>query len=413
MTKQPSDHTAQHAVNQTFTPPRNQIYSSYGDRYFGISKRIARWKECSEFESALATAAGDDPAIKFLYALFYKSIDQTYYDKGKNFAFKLIQMYPADFAGCNFEEIYTDMVYCLHRYGFSFEDYCVYRLKEKTERERDAFVSDKLRYYYYDIINEPFVNDLLTNKYTCYEEYREFYNRDVVKCESMTDKSQFLQFINKHKRFIYKPMSDHSGHGIEIIDTTTINPDEWFSNTVSYRPGIIEELITQGEALNSINPISINTCRIVTFTINKEVSFIGGALRIGLGDSITDNAGSGGIYASIDMRTGRLQSDAMDLQNRHYSEHPNTKTKIPGFQLPEWNQAIDLIKRMALHVNGATIISWDIAFSDKGWLMVEGNATGAWHMLQSNLESGKKAELYKLMDRYFRSVRHHEYNNEH
>lgn len=371
------------------------------DRYFGISQRIAKWKEPSEFESRLGEAAGTEKTARSLYALYYKELNPIYYAQGKELAKSYIKSHPTDFEGYDFESLYTDMVYCLHRYGFSFQDYCIYRLNNKTENEKSEFVSDKLRYYYCDILNAPFVNELMTNKYQCYEVYHKFYRRDVVKCETNSDRADFYRFINKHNKFIYKPMSEHSGHGIEIIDTSEINSDKWFDNTISHRPGIIEELITQGDELNQMNPGSINSCRIVAFTIDEEVTLIGGALRMGQGSNITDNAGSGGIYASIDVETGHLQSDAKDYLNQHYSEHPTTKTKIMGFQLPEWDKAIDLIKRMSRLIKGTTLISWDIAFSDKGWLMVEANDNGDWSIIQSNLEKGMKAKLYELMDRYF------------
>jgi len=57
---------------------------------------------------------------------------------------------------------------------------------------------------------------------------------------------------------------------------------------------------------------------------------------------------------------------------------------------------------MAVNVEGATLISWDIAYSDKGWLMIEANDNGDWSIIQSNKKIGKKSELYSYMDEYFK-----------
>ena len=52
-----------------------------------------------------------------------------------------------------------------------------------------------------------------------------------------------------------------------------------------------------------------------------------------------DNAGSGGIFASVDYENGIVQSDAIDFRGNHYNFHPDTNAQIVGFRLPEWQRA--------------------------------------------------------------------------
>lgn len=373
------------------------------EKYFGISNRIACWKIDIPFENYLADLAGVDDKAKQIYIAFYEYNEPAYYDKGRYIAENLIQAHAQDFDGMDHEIIYQDMVYCLHKYGFSFQDYCIYCFGRKTEAERQEFVSDKLRYHYCDILNAPHIKELMTNKYECYRIYKRFFKRDVVKCEVDSDRKDFEEFIKSHPKFMYKPMNDHSGHGIQVIDINFVEPLEWFNNTIKHHPGIVEELIEQGEELNLLNPNSINSCRVVTFTSNGSVTFIGAALRMGCGSSITDNAGAGGIYASINVENGTLQSDAKNYLNHHYNDHPTTNTHILGFQLPDWEKAKALVSEMSLYIDGTTLISWDIAFSNKGWIMVEANENGDWSLMQSNLEKGMKKVLFQLMDDYFKT----------
>lgn len=317
---------------------------------------------------------------------------------------KLFDIHIRDFEGEDFDQIYEDMVYCLHRYGLSFDDYCVFQLHRKSESQREEYVSDKLRYYYCDLLNEPEIEGLMTDKYRCYQAYKQFYKRDIVAIKSPDDKATFLEFIKRHPNFMYKPLGDHSGHGISIINSESMDINSWFDEMIANSPGIAEELLIQGEEMNRMNSSALNTCRIMTFTIGDEVKIIAAVLRMGVGEAITDNAGQGGIYASIDPRTGIIQSDARNYANNHYLQHPTTGTTIPGFHLPKWEDALDLIKLMATHRKGTTLIGWDIAYTDKGWVMVEANDNGAWQIVQSNLDNGKKKELYALMDRYFSHI---------
>lgn len=371
------------------------------DKYFGLSNRIARWKEPSEFECALSMAAESDLKARSLYAAYYKELNPVYYDGGKKIAWELFNAHHSDFEGQNFESIYEDMVYCLHRYGLSFQDYCIYSLWEKSEHCRKQFVSDKLRYHYCDILNAPDVEELMTDKLACYKVYKKFFQREMVPVGEMSDKKLFLEFCQRHNRFIYKPLREHSGHGISLIDIANYDIEKWFDETICSHPGIAEELIHQGDEMNQLNGSSINSCRVVTFTIGSEVSIIGATLRMGVGDAVTDNAGAGGIYASVDPESGILQSSARNYLNQQFLFHPTSKTKILGFELPEWSSAKETIREIATYRKGTILISWDIAYSTNGWCMVEANDNGDWSILQSNFGIGKKKVLFNLMDRYF------------
>lgn len=374
------------------------------EKYFGLSQRIAKWKEISEFELILANDVAKGNTTKKIYAEYYRHLNPAYYDAGKKFAKELYISHKDDFKDLDFIDVYDDMVYSLHKYGYSFQDYCIYGFINKTEAARTKFVADKLRYYYCDILNAPFVEHLMTNKYECYKEYGEFFKRDMARCVSEQDRKDFHKFIRKHSEFIFKPLEEHSGHGImKIRFSNETEANLWFDNILNNSPGIVEELIEQGAEMNKINPHTINSCRIVTFVNGEEVTIIGGALRMGVGNALTDNAGAGGIYASINVDNGIIQSDAKNYLNQHYLFHPTTGMMILGFRLPHWEDAKTLIKTMALHKKGTTLISWDICHSKKGWCMVEANDNGDWSIIQSNLEKGKKEELFRLMDSYLES----------
>ena len=175
----------------------------------------------------------------------------------------------------------------------------------------------------------------------------------------------------------------------------------FFDDIIKYGPFVVEELIEQGDELAVIHKESINTVRLVTFKVNNDVHIIGGALRMGVGESTVDNAGAGGIYASIDTNAGIVNSMACDNINNHYSVHPDSNCKIVGFDLPQWNQAITMVVEMAMKCGGATVIAWDLAYSKKGWLVIEGNDVGEPYLLQAPLQVGMKSTLIRLLDLYF------------
>lgn len=371
------------------------------DKYFGLSSRIARWKIDKPFERWLGHMADSSEVWKRLYVFYYKIFDNKYYRNGLPIIKSMLGVHKQVFRNYSAAYVVRDMVYSLHRFGLSFQDYCIYGLADRTPQCRDLFVADKLRYHYCDILNKKEIEYLMTDKYACYNAYKNFYKREIIGCYNANDKESFIDFISRHEAFIFKPINEHSGHGIKIINSSAVNPEIFFREKIEDGGFVVEELIQQGDELAALHPQSINSLRVVTFAINKEVKIIGAALRIGCGNSYTDNAGSGGIYASVDTINGIIQTDAINYKGEHFNFHPNTGAQIVGFKLPKWSEALSFINEIATNIEGTTLISWDIAYSDKGWVMVEANDNGDWSILQSNMKLGLKPILFSYMDEYF------------
>ena len=371
------------------------------DRYFGVSPRIARWKINTPLERFIGHRADKSESWKKIYVFYYKLFDNKYYRGGISMIKGLIETRQEDFRDYNTKYIIRDMIYSLHRFGFSFQDYCIYGFVRLTPRSRRTFVADKLRYHYCDILNKKEIEHLMTDKYACYNAYKRFYKREMIGCYNAKDKKTFIDFVSRHERFIFKPMNEHSGHGIKILNSTQINSDLFFDESISKGEFVVEELIQQGKELSLIHPYSINSLRVVTFVINRNVKIIGATLRMGCGEAFTDNAGSGGIYASVDFQHGIIQTDAVNYKGEHFNFHPTTDVQIIGLKLPKWLEALDLIEKITTNVEGTTLISWDIAYSNNGWVMVEANDNGDWSILQSNKKEGLKSVLYSSMDEYF------------
>ncbi len=373
------------------------------DRYFGLSPRIARWKLNNYFENWLSYRADNFEFWKKIYVLYYKIFDYKYYKGGLHFIKEAIDAHKSKWGDIQENVITRDMIYCLHRFGISFQDYCIYDFVGKDFKYRDSFVADKLRYHYCDILNGKNVFSLMTNKYSCYLAYKDFFKRDVLGCFSMEDRPSFDSFLNNHVEFIYKPLDGHSGHGVAKYNSGEIRASDFFAEKLKLGPFIIEELIRQNPEISEVHPQSVNSFRVLTFTMKGKVNVLGVTWRIGVGNAIMDNAGAGGIYARVDPLLGIVDTDAINYKGEHFDIHPDTGVKIVGYKIPKWSEALTLIHNMATHVEETTLISWDIACSDKGWLMLEANDNGDWSIIQSNSKEGKKMELYLLMDKYFES----------
>lgn len=373
------------------------------DKYFGLSPRIARWKIDNWLENWLSYKADDSELYKSFYILFYNIFDHKYFVKGLEMAENTIANHTSGQDIRNIKLIVLDMIYCLHRFGISFQDYCIYDFAHNFDvNYRNSFVADKLRYHYCDMLNSTEAYETMTDKYACYQKYRKFFRREVIGCFSPEDEQNFHDFVMKHESFIFKPLNEHSGHGIEIFKSSEIIVSDFFAKKIESGPFILEELIIQGVEVARVHPQSVNSCRVLTFTNGQDVEVIGATWRVGAGNAIKDNAGSGGMYAFINPKTGIVETDAINYKGVHFQHHPDTGILFEGFKMPQWDEAISNVKQMATVIKGSTLIAWDIAYSIKGWVMVEANENGDWSIIQSNKKKGMKNKLILLMNNYFK-----------
>jgi hypothetical protein len=376
------------------------------DRYFKQSPRIACWKINNRFENWLSYMADNSAFFKRLYVLFYRVFDHKYYVGGMPYICEWLAKYQTTWGGqFKREYLVRDMIYCLHRYGISFQDYWIYDFPFKSNVARENFVSDKLRYHYCDILNDRTVLPLTTDKYACYKRFKEFFKRDVLGIYSAIDFEVFEKFTLNHSKFIFKPLDEHSGRGIELVHTKDIDVRLFFEKKLSKGPFVVEEVIVQGEEVAKMHSACVNSFRVVTFRLpNNEVKIIGVTWRIGSGSSVMDNAGAGGMFAVVNPELGFVETSARRYNTEEYFVHPDSGVIIPGFQLPKWDEAKDMIRNIALSFPEAIIVSWDLCYSNKGWMLIEANDNGDWSIIQSNKKIGLKPYLYSLMDKHFQQL---------
>ncbi len=100
--------------------------------------------------------------------------------------------------------------------------------------------------------------------------------------------------------------------------------------------------------------------------------------------------------ASIDSETGILRTNGIDESNNEYARHPDTGIPIKGFKIPQWEEAVDLAKKLACVVPTNRYIGWDLALTDHGWVMVEGNSSAQMGLHQFCDLKGMRKNLDEL-----------------
>ncbi|MDE5540201.1 MAG: hypothetical protein K2J20_06945 [Bacilli bacterium] len=270
--------------------------------------------------------------------------------------------------------IFNDMRECAIRYGAGYMDYDLFEMYNLTDAERDTYITrgrnnDLIKKY-----NNPEYAHIFRNKAEFNAKFQDFLGRDWIKVND-TPKEDIFAFMHKHSVFMAKPISGTCGKGIEKINTKDYsNLDEIYAYLTSEGMNFeLEEVLVQHKKVSKIYPESINTVRIVTILDDANVPHVICAyFRIGNGKYV-DNFNSGGMVAPVDEATGTVIDKAIDKQKNLYEIHPATNSLIKGFAFPDWDKALKLVQEASYLVPEMRYIGWDVCFSTKGPVLVEGN----------------------------------------
>lgn len=149
---------------------------------------------------------------------------------------------------------------------------------------------------------------------------------------------------------------------------------------------LIEKRVHQHLLLNSLNPHTTHTLRIITICLsNGTVKILGAVLRVGEGARGIDNIHAGNICVAIeDFQEGILGHGAFEINGKqeYISVHPRTKVKFLGLKIPFWKEAQELAIQAAKAMLNTRWIGWDIAIGINGPILLEGNEAWAEDIMQ-------------------------------
>ena len=145
--------------------------------------------------------------------------------------------------------------------------------------------------------------------------------------------------------------------------------------------------------MNKLYEKSVNTLRMFTFIKDGKAHFLQAILKVGNG-GVIDNFSNGGMYTYVDDE-GIVFAPAIDREDDIYNEHPISKCKIVGFKVPMFDEAIALVKECATVVPEIAYVGWDVAISEKGPVIVEGNCFPGVYQVKSSLSNKKEGLIPK------------------
>lgn len=231
---------------------------------------------------------------------------------------------------------------------------------------------------------------------------------DYVEVFDTKKKVTIEDFINNHPRFFCKLIDGECADSVLLLQSSegkiwngkeeiTI---DGIKRAVSGGRYILQNVVEQHELVNKINPSCINTIRIITIRgKSKAIHVFAASMRIGVSkDSFVDNRAAGGMAVGI-TEDGKLKK--YGFQHVEFGgkseKHPVTGTVFEGYQLPYWNEVVELVKRAHNCFRGIQSIGWDVALTPNGPILIEGNDN--WEVPNpQDSHGGLKKKWYELIN---------------
>ena len=331
--------------------------------------------------------------------------------------------------------IFFKMLACRLMYGFGPQDYVLfgfynkpfseaktYLKKEELEpiqrqvnkEEHRALVDNKLAFYLHCL-----AHGLPTPKIIAVvaKSLDSKYQQDITLVDNVTLLKKVLS-QEGNDRYLLKPISGSHGSGMlrfKYVDERLINDDgedfnfsevdDFVQRGYGY---ILQRCLSPHKELLPVMPGgSLGTARIVTINVGNQLKIFNPCLRIPLGSNITDNFVHGesrNLATGIDLESGKLLSvygaDAQRLDLVVSLDcHPESHLALKGIEFPCWDEMLATITKAYEAFDNLPTIGWDIALTDEGPCLIEGNWRYDCALLQLAFDKGIKTELPKLLIR--------------
>ncbi len=262
-------------------------------------------------------------------------------------------------------------------WGITIDEYFSFNFSALTKSQRSSFVSDLARIKICDALNKKENKEIFDNKILTYEHFKKYYKRDLIFVKNPDDADAFNKFIENKSEIIVKPIDGAFGNGVRKLEIDS-NKDDLFDEILklySSHGCVVEEVVKNVKEFEEFHPNSLNTVRVCTIRMDNRVEIFAPFARLGVGKAVVDNAGSGGIIASIDVGTGEITAAANENGTK-FEIHPDSNKMIVGFKIPKWDELLLIVKECAQIIPSNRYVGWDFALTNNGWVMIEANARG-------------------------------------
>ena len=324
--------------------------------------------------------------IRRVFAMDYKSMWNTIKKVHKR-------------SGKGYLAIIIDMFSCAMKYQAGYTDYFLFNFEALNDKQRSTFITRGINNAYLLKMNDSSYYHCFSDKVEFNKIFKDYLMRDFLDLKE-ADADEFVSFMKKHPKVMAKPVDESGGKGvtkIEVDEDTDLKA--LYEQLKAENKTLVEEYVKQHPKMNELCPSSVNTLRIVTATKNNQTAILVRVIRMGNGINDVDNLHKGGLFTFFN-EEGVINKPAIDREGNVFTVHPTSGVKIEGFEIPYYKEAIAMAKKAAKVIPQVGLIGFDVAITENGPCLIEGNELPGYDLYQSKIHLSENNEgLKPLFDK--------------
>lgn len=298
--------------------------------------------------------------------------------------------------------LYWDIISTSIRCDMSPLEYFKMRMFEKSRQEKEDFVSSRVLRKYQMLMNDAEAIDVMLDKIKFLTLFKDLAGRKWASYQMLKQDAQLIHsFLQTETgRVVLKNSRGAYGQEVKVVDIKGQAPEQLLKLMEDDKLDLMEEYVIQHDDLMKIAPNGLNTVRIVTQLHNGEPEIIGAALKLTAYSNV-DNLIAGNFAHPVEIETGRVTGAGVygDITRADVEVHPVTGINIMNFKVPHWNKCIETVKQGALLVPKVKSIGWDVAVTNTGALLIEGNNDWSNILWQLPARKGLKKDLLHFVEK--------------
>ena len=282
------------------------------------------------------------------------------------------------------------------RYNISPLEWYQFGFVSLSSEEKSTWAGTGTMYEFQRKANPPDQREILNDKRAFHRAYREFCRHGLWSLEDLQqDPTLVERILAEHDKLVFKDATGNCGTSVRIMPTEELKAPVLTCCMSDNGFDMVESYIQQHPVLQALSPSGVNTVRIFTLIDEKGAyRVLGCRLRISI-DSPVDNLAAGNLAAPIDERTGVVDGPGVysDITRKPETVHPVTGASIEGCQIPFWQETLEMVEKASrLHPQNRSI-GWDVAITEEGPGLIEGNHDWCKLVWQLPVKRGLKRML--------------------
>ena len=301
-------------------------------------------------------------------------------------------------------KLFFDVVRCGLKYGAGYKDYQLCEWWNLNAEQRATYVTRGINNRIVSLLNDKEYYHILDNKIEFNNTFGSFLGRKWIDMTTATEED-FEAFLEGLDTIISKPAEEACGRGVEKLAVADFPSHKaLLEHLRTINSALCEECIIQHKDVAALYPLSVNTYRVVTVFTEGEAHIVYAFIRIGNGGRFVDNINAGGMAAPINIDTGVIEYPAFDKDSVYYETHPYTNCPIKGWQLPFWKESVEMVLSAAKVIPQVGYVGWDVAVTENGPLLIEGNPFPGHDILQMPPHVPDKIGMLPQFKKYIKNL---------